>query len=479
MKADIDPGYRQLYVAFENVTGEADYAGDSFEDVEVQVAGMLDSYTIVGPWVKLAEAAPMPRAATEGFTCEYCGCAKADHAMPCPVPCPSTDAERGRAFIGEPGSRQEKISEGGTNMRAAGEKPDPEGPAGGMAGERSEQPNHEGAGRAGQVATAVHGAGSPARNAGPVRACIDAGECQRKAIEERVRRETIEACAVVARNMSAHTLGERALREDTVVHIMALATADSVSVEDSPCAHEWVAGRSKPIVCQHCGIRRAEWVAEQIRADQRSADGPLVMMRSAGHNEPDDHGAEDLLPVFVRCFACASQQPEVACSRWVGIGWSCVDRKACRARRATPDDPPTPTQALDGLFNGAVSGGIGGVHGAEMFNIVRKAMSEPYDGSFDRLGDIIDEGFGIQPVMSRSEKLTFLEARLAEQMYSRDEHVAALEAMEDSAMACAAHLIAKWLRRYADEHSGSHPANAGHIACNAAASAIERGEWKK
>lgn len=33
--------------------------------------------------------------------------------------------------------------------------------------------------------------------------------------------------------------------------------------------------------------------------------------------------------------------------------------------------------------------------------------------------------------------------------------------------------IARWLRRYADEHSGSHPANAGHIACNAAASELE------
>ena len=38
--------------------------------------------------------------------------------------------------------------------------------------------------------------------------------------------------------------------------------------------------------------------------------------------------------------------------------------------------------------------------------------------------------------------------------------------------------IAAWLRRYADEHSGSHPANSGHIACNAAANAIERGEWR-
>lgn len=38
--------------------------------------------------------------------------------------------------------------------------------------------------------------------------------------------------------------------------------------------------------------------------------------------------------------------------------------------------------------------------------------------------------------------------------------------------------IAAWLRRYADEHSGSHPANAGHITCNAAASEIESGAWR-
>jgi len=42
------------------------------------------------------DSTPMPGAAREtpppfgaGFTCEYCGCAKADHAVPCPVPCPS------------------------------------------------------------------------------------------------------------------------------------------------------------------------------------------------------------------------------------------------------------------------------------------------------------------------------------------------------------------------------------------------------
>lgn len=38
--------------------------------------------------------------------------------------------------------------------------------------------------------------------------------------------------------------------------------------------------------------------------------------------------------------------------------------------------------------------------------------------------------------------------------------------------------IAGWLRRYAEEHSGSHPANAGYIACHAAANAIERGEHR-
>lgn len=201
----------------------------------------------------------------------------------------------------------------------------------------------------------------------------------------------------------------------------------------------------------------------------------------------------------VRCFACASQQPEAACSHWVGIGWSCTDRKACRARRATPDDPPTPTQALDGLFNGAVSG-IGGVRAAKLFNIVRAAMSEPYDGSFDRLGDIIDEGFGIQAVMSRSEKLSFLEKRLCEQRraphfgplgnevscewsdrhvarletsvkeatdeserlreewaaardgekYSRDEHVAALEAMEFSTRTATIEECARWLEESED-----------------------------
>ncbi len=64
MKEEIEPGYRRLYVAFENVTGEPDYAGDSFEDVEVQIAGMQESYTIVGPWAKLAEAsAQMPSVA--------------------------------------------------------------------------------------------------------------------------------------------------------------------------------------------------------------------------------------------------------------------------------------------------------------------------------------------------------------------------------------------------------------------------------
>ena len=36
-----------------------------------------------------------------------------------------------------------------------------------------------------------------------------------------------------------------------------------------------------------------------------------------------------------------------------------------------------------------------------------------------------------------------------------------------------------WLRRYAEHHSGSHPANAGYIACQAAANAIQSGEWKE
>jgi hypothetical protein len=48
----------------------------------------------------------------------------------------------------------------------------------------------------------------------------------------------------------------------------------------------------------------------------------------------------------------------------------------------------------------------------------RRSGSAPtpdYDGSFDRLGDIIDEAFGMQPMMDDSEKLSFLERRLFEQ----------------------------------------------------------------
>lgn len=39
--------------------------------------------------------------------------------------------------------------------------------------------------------------------------------------------------------------------------------------------------------------------------------------------------------------------------------------------------------------------------------------------------------------------------------------------------------VEEWLRRYAEDHSGSHPANAGYIACQAAANAIQSGEWKE
>ena len=35
-----------------------------------------------------------------------------------------------------------------------------------------------------------------------------------------------------------------------------------------------------------------------------------------------------------------------------------------------------------------------------------------YDSSFDRLRDILDEAFGMQPVMSDAEALTFLESKL-------------------------------------------------------------------
>lgn len=38
-----------------------------------------------------------------------------------------------------------------------------------------------------------------------------------------------------------------------------------------------------------------------------------------------------------------------------------------------------------------------------------------YDSSFDRLDDIINEAFGLQPVMTPAEAMTFLERQLFEQ----------------------------------------------------------------
>lgn len=48
----------------------------------------------------------------------------------------------------------------------------------------------------------------------------------------------------------------------------------------------------------------------------------------------------------------------------------------------------------------------------------------PYDASFGRLSDIIDEAFGMQPVMTDAEILTFLEQSLAKQRRESPDHLA-------------------------------------------------------
>lgn len=46
------------------------------------------------------------------------------------------------------------------------------------------------------------------------------------------------------------------------------------------------------------------------------------------------------------------------------------------------------------------------------------ALEDDYDSSFDRLRDIVDEHFGLQPVMPQGDLMTFLEQKLAEQRRS-------------------------------------------------------------
>ena len=79
-----------------------------------------------------------------------------------------------------------------------------------------------------------------------------------------------------------------------------------------------------------------------------------------------------------------------------------------------------------------------------------------YDSSFDRLDDIINEAFGMQPVMTPAEAMTFLERQLFEQRkrageVDRDcdaEHLARLAAEREVTRLTEAHV--KLCQEHAD-----------------------------
>lgn len=58
------------------------------------------------------------------------------------------------------------------------------------------------------------------------------------------------------------------------------------------------------------------------------------------------------------------------------------------------------------------------------------------------------------------------------------ELAALLATVRAEAEAATVERVAAWLVQYADECSGSHPANSGHIALNAAANRLRSGAWK-